>query len=176
MFFLRTTNQIIIGFNGGISISFCQNCGFEYKEESNFCPSCGQRVGAKPVVPAVSNSSPQMEETTIWEGKPAGFKARCKGQLNTTTYTLTNLRLVFRTGMLSKKEEQIELIRIKDLQLIQGLKDRTLGVGDIRIVSTDENDPKITLQDVKNPVEVKDLIWKAVRSEREKHVRYMSNA
>lgn len=67
-------------------------------------------------------------------------------------------------------------MRIKDLELIQGLKDRTLGVGDIKITSTDEADPEITLSDIKNPERVKDLIWKAVRSERVRHVRYISNA
>jgi hypothetical protein len=136
MFFIRENSQIIIGFNGGMSI----------------------------------------EEKTIWEGKPAGLKARCKGLLNTTTYVLTDLRLIIRTGMITKREEQIELIRIKDLQLVQGLKDRALGVGDICIVSTDENDPKIILQNIKAPAKIKDLIWDAVRLERDKHVRYLSNA
>jgi hypothetical protein len=60
--------------------------------------------------------------------------------------------------VIRKKEEQIELIRIKDIELIQGLKDRALGVGDINIISTDEGDPRLKLVDVKNPGEVKDLI------------------
>jgi len=123
-----------------------------------------------------SETAAKVEENTIWEGKPAGLEARAKGQFNTTTYILTNLRLIIRTGLIRKKEEQIELIRIKDLELIQGLKDRSLGVGDIRIVSTDEDDPKIILDDVRSPAQVKDLIWKAVRAEREKHVRYIGSA
>jgi len=155
---------------------FCENCGFEYLEGSRFCSSCGHRIGAEPVTSPENQTS--LEENILWEGKPAGFKARLKSSanLNATTFVLTNLRLIIRTGLLSKKEEQIELIRIKDLELIQGLKDRTLGVGDIRIISTDQDDPEITLADIKNPGEVKDLIWKAVRAERVRHVRYISNA
>jgi uncharacterized membrane protein YdbT with pleckstrin-like domain len=99
-----------------------------------------------------------------------------QAHLNATTYILTNLRLIIRTGMISKREEQIELIRIKDLELIQGLKDRALGVEDIDIISTDENDSKMRLVDIRNPGEVKDAIWRAVRALRQKHVRYIGNA
>ncbi|MGD0952654.1 MAG: PH domain-containing protein [Methanotrichaceae archaeon] len=155
---------------------FCENCGFEYLEGNRFCSSCGHRIDAEPITSTENQTS--LEEKILWEGKPSGFKARLKGSanLNATTFVLTNLRLIIRTGLLSKKEEQIELIRIKDLELIQGLKDRTLGVGDIRIISTDQDDPEITLAGIKNPGEVKDIIWKAVREERVRHVRYISNA
>jgi hypothetical protein len=149
---------------------FCPSCGNECQEGSRFCSSCGQRIEGRPAA--------SVEENIIWEGKPAGLKARMKNQahLNATTYILTNLRLIIRTGVISKREEQIELIRIKDLELIQGLKDRALGVGDIDIISTDENDSKMRLVDIRNPGEVKDAIWKAVRAERQKHVRYIGNA
>lgn len=56
------------------------------------------------------------------------------------------------------------------------MKDRALGVEDINIISTDEGDPRLKLVEVKNPSEVKDAIWKAVRTERQKHVRYIGNA
>jgi len=156
---------------------FCPNCGHECQEGSKFCSTCGQRIEGKSVV-SIELPQASIEESIIWEGKPAGLKARVKNQanLNATTYVLTNLRLIIRTGVIRKKEEQIELIRIKDLELIQGLKDRALGVGDIVIISTDENDPKLKLADIRNPGEVKDAIWKAVRAERQKHVRYIGNA
>ncbi len=158
-------------------MSFCPSCGNECQEESKFCSACGQRIEGKQ---AKSNKLPQtpIEENIIWKGKPARLKAMMKGQahLNATTYILTNLRLIVRTGVISKREEQIELIRIKDLELNQGLKDRALGVGDIAIISTDDKDSKMKLTDVKNPGAVKDLIWKAVRSERQKHVRYIGSA
>jgi hypothetical protein len=157
---------------------FCPNCGNECQEGSNFCSACGQRIEGKSDISKEPPQTSLLEENIIWEGKPSGLKARMKEQahLNATTYILTNLRLIIRTGVISKREEQIELIRIKDLELIQGLKDRALGVGDVDIISTDEGDPRLKLVDVKNPGEVKDAIWKAVRAERQKHVRYIGNA
>jgi hypothetical protein len=136
------------------------------------------RMEADSALPADEQLQTSIRENIIWEGKPAGLRARVKNQarLNATTYILTNLRLIIRTGVISKREEQIELIRIKDLELIQGLKDRALGVGDIDIISTDENDSRMRLVDIRNPGEVKDVIWKAVRAERQKHVRYIGNA
>lgn len=156
---------------------FCPSCGNECQEGSKFCSACGQRIAGKPVKSNKINKTP-IEENIIWKGKPDGLKARMKNQahLNATTYILTNLRLIVRTGVIGKREEQIELIRIKDLELIQGLKDRALGVGDIDIISTDDKDSKMKLTDVKNPGEVKDFIWKAVRAERQKHVRYIGSA
>jgi hypothetical protein len=156
---------------------FCPNCGHECQEGSEFCSACGQRIEGGSAISKGPNPA-LFEEKVIWEGKPAGLKARVKTQvhLNPTTYILTNLRIIIRISMMRKREVQIELIRIKDLELIQGLKDRALGVGDIVIISTDETDKKLKLADIRNPSEVKDLIWKAVRAERQKHVRYIGNA
>lgn len=83
---------------------FCESCGFEYQDGSRFCSSCGQRIGAEPA--RLPENQTSLEENILWEGKPAGFKARPKGSanLNTTTHVLTNLRLIIRTGLLSKKE------------------------------------------------------------------------
>ncbi|MDD1753273.1 MAG: PH domain-containing protein [Methanotrichaceae archaeon] len=112
-------------------MSFCSNCGTEYQEGRRFCSSSGQRISSDPATTASpvasSDTSTKVEENTIWESKPAGLKARAKGQFNATTYILTNLRLIIRTGLVRKKVEQIELIRVKDLELIHGLKDRSLG-------------------------------------------------
>ena len=55
-----------------------------------------------------------------------------------TRYSLTNERLLIESGILSKHIDEIELFRIKDTKLSQGLFQRFVGLGDISIVSTDD--------------------------------------
>jgi len=46
----------------------------------------------------------------------------------------------------------------------------------IKIISTDINDPILVLEEIPDPLKVRDLIWASVRAERTAHVRYISNA
>jgi uncharacterized membrane protein YdbT with pleckstrin-like domain len=55
-----------------------------------------------------------------------------------TRYTLTDERLIIESGILSKNIDEIELFRIKDTKLSQGLFQRFVGLGDIKVTSTDE--------------------------------------
>ena len=151
---------------------FCSNCGKEYTYGSKFCSNCEAKL--EDITTASANPQPQMgtaEEVTIWEGKPAGLTARLKDKvnLNSTTYILTNQRIIVKSGLIGKKQEEIELYRVKDIQVKQSLKDRALGVGEIKIISTDSTASVLELEDVKNPVEVKEMIRKAVRAEKERH-------
>ena len=94
------------------------------------------------------------------------------GITSSTFYILTNQRLRILSGRLSKKEEEIELIRIKDIRVKQGLMDRAKGIGDVEVVSADETTPNLVLKDIKDPVGVKETIRNAVRAERSNKLRY----
>ena len=54
-----------------------------------------------------------------------------------TRYSLTDERLIIETGILSKHIDEIELFRIKDTKLSQGLCQRFVGLGNISVSSTD---------------------------------------
>jgi hypothetical protein len=47
-----------------------------------------------------------------------------------TRYRLTTQRLFAETGLIAKNLEEVELFRVKDVTLRQGVLDRLLGVGD----------------------------------------------
>jgi uncharacterized membrane protein YdbT with pleckstrin-like domain len=85
------------------------------------------------------------------------------------------MRLEIRTGLIGHKENQIDLIRIKDIEVAQGLKNRALNIGNIKIISTDSNDPVLVLEEIPDPLKLKvrDLICAAVRAEQTVHVRYI---
>ena len=145
---------------------FCSNCGAEYQEGVKFCSSCGQNLGETPSTD--SESVPQEEESVIWEGKPQGLKGRAleKAKANATTYILTDHRLILKKGLVGKKEDQIDLARIKDVRVKQGIKERAMGIGSIEIISADSSSPNMVMEGIKGPNEVKDLLWKAVRKEK----------
>ncbi len=65
--------------------------------------------------------------------------------LKTTVYTLTTERLVTTRGLLTKVTESLELYRVRDMQVVQPLLHRMVGLHNIHIVSSDATTPDIIL-------------------------------
>lgn len=93
----------------------------------------------------------------IW-GLPVSF----------TKYTLTEEKLLIRTGLLSIKEEEIQLYRIMDVTLKCSLWQRIFNVGTIHCCSADKTTPEFDIKDVKNPSVVKELLSKNIEIQRDK--------
>jgi uncharacterized membrane protein YdbT with pleckstrin-like domain len=64
-----------------------------------------------------------------------------------TTYTVTNRRLITRTGILSKTGKDLPLARINDVSYERSLSDRMLGCGTLNIQTAAEGGV-ITLHDI----------------------------
>ena len=99
-------------------------------------------------------------------------------RLASTKYRLTNQRLFKRTGLIARHEEEIELYRIQDVKMNQGIIQRLLKIGDITVVSTDETTPVLSINGVRNPVEVKETLRTAYREARKaegvRHAEFIS--
>lgn len=140
-------------------LPYCPECGAQFDVGSKFCSACGaqlERVSA--------SSQPrraQQPEQTLWEGRPY-----LKEPTKNIRYTLTSQRLIIQAGLLGRREEQIDLGRVKDIRLTQGLSDRMMGIGQIEVLSTDPSTPSFRLMGVKDPQRVRDLIWNAVNERR----------
>ena len=65
----------------------------------------------------------------------------------TTTYTITNRRLITRSGILNKVGKDLPLNRINEVSYERSLMDRILGCGSL-IVQTAAEDGTIVLKDV----------------------------
>jgi uncharacterized membrane protein YdbT with pleckstrin-like domain len=65
----------------------------------------------------------------------------------TTTYTITNRRLITRSGILSRTGKDLPLIRINDVSYDRSLMDRILGCGTLNIQTAADNGT-ISLNDV----------------------------
>lgn len=81
-------------------------------------------------------------------------------QVRCSKLTLTNHRVILRTGVFSKTNEEIELYRVRDLQVEEPFIYRIFGAGDIYIFSTDKSTPAACLKAMKKPNWLKDQIRK----------------
>ncbi|MBX3002130.1 MAG: PH domain-containing protein [Caldilineaceae bacterium] len=113
-------------------------------------------------IPAQAEARPSdnndVEETVIWTGKPYLSIG--------VHYELTTQRLRVIRGLLGRSVEEVELVRIRDTSVTQHMGERMLDVGDIEIVSNDPSHPLFKLHNVKKANDVREIIRKAVMTER----------
>lgn len=79
-----------------------------------------------------------------------------------TRYALSEDRLFLRRGFLNVKHDEIVLYRVRDLRVSVSLWQRIFGVGSVMVVSTDKSIPELTLKNIRQPNEVKELIHEHV--------------
>ena len=129
------------------------------------------------------------EETAIFELKPAYrahigllvwgvllapvgigliLLARAWYLVASTRYRLTSQRLFAQTGLIAKNVEEVELFRVKDVTLSQGVLDRLLGVGTVTVLSTDDTAPELDLAGIRDPLAAKEALRTAFRAARQR--------
>ena len=69
-------------------------------------------------------------------------------------------------GILSRRTDRIELIDIDDVSYVQGIIQRVLGVGSIKISSSDRSHPELTMIGIDQVEKIADMIDDARRLER----------
>ena len=83
-------------------------------------------------------------------------------------YRLTNRRLFVSTGIVNRRRDMMELLRVKDVfTRQQSLLDRWLGLGTVVVVPDEKDLPTFYLAGVDDPKQVMDLIWHHARAERD---------
>ena len=79
-----------------------------------------------------------------------------------TRYAMSEDRLFLSKGFFSIKDEEILLYRIRDIQTTRTLWQRLLGVGTVKVVSSDKTMPNLELKNIKKPLEAKELLHRQV--------------
>ncbi|NJP07478.1 MAG: PH domain-containing protein [Chloroflexaceae bacterium] len=145
----------------------------EMLDDINQQTTASQRPSSVVAAPADSGaeaeSSPtdadDESEQVLWEGRP--FLSISE------KYTITNERVRINRGMFGKEYDDIELIRLKDIDLAQSLGERMINVGDIKLYSADASEPEAVLQGVSNPTEVHEILRRAMLQARKRYgLRY----
>lgn len=112
-----------------------------------------------------SQMTADVPEQQLWRGRPYLSIG--------TVYEVTSQRIRVITGLFGNTVDEVELVRVRDTRVKQHLGERVLDVGDITIISNDVTNPELVLNNVKNPMEVRELIRNAVIKEKERRgLRY----
>lgn len=171
---------------------FCPNCGSENDDDSHYCKKCGRalddaREAKMAMDPPTGNRVADAEgrliaddglpigedvdgvaggERRIWTGRPSKLLSPIRAI--TRRYKLTNERLQIDSGFVSRRHEELDLYRVQDVEVRQGVLQRMLDKGDIWVFSSDRSDDFVKLANVSDPVRAKDLIRQASRLERQR--------
>ena len=81
-------------------------------------------------------------------------------------YLLTTQKFVHERGILRRKTDRIEAIDMDDISFEQGPLERLVGVGTIRIASSDRSHPELLLPGIENARRVSEQFDDARRAER----------
>lgn len=101
------------------------------------------------------------KEVLLWEGRP--FLSL------TVNYIITNERVRVIQGLIGKDYEDVELVRVQDVDFKQSVTERLMSLGDVVINSHDPSHPKLVLQNIQNPKEVHEILRRAVINARKKN-------
>ena len=124
--------------------------------------SLEEGAGATEVTSAIeSDLLADGKEDILWEGRP--FLSL------SLHYTITDERVRITEGFLGKARENIELIRVQDVDYKQNVGERMFNLGDINIRSHDSSHPNVVLHNIKDPDKVYEILRRAVLHARKKH-------
>jgi membrane protein YdbS with pleckstrin-like domain len=79
-------------------------------------------------------------------------------RIRSTRYRITNYRIDYEYGLLSRQADTIELWHVDDISLYQTLLDRILNTGTISVLSTDHIIPRLQMHGLPNPRPVFDSL------------------
>ncbi len=113
------------------------------------------------VLAAAPASAAPADEQVLWEGRP--FLSLVE------RYIVTNQRVRIITGLVGRANEDIELIRVKDVDHTQGVSERLLNIGDVQLHSVDASRPSAVLRNVTDPQAVHEIVRRAMLDARKKY-------
>ncbi|MEK7467918.1 MAG: PH domain-containing protein [Planctomycetota bacterium] len=88
----------------------------------------------------------------------------------TLHYRLTTQRLFVQVGLIGRRIEEVELIRVDDVTTSQGVIERMFDVGTVKISSSDVTTPTMLLLGLKSPVSIKEKLRAQVQERRKRIV------
>ena len=98
----------------------------------------------------------------LWEDKKRYFGL----PISFTKYSVSKERVFRSAGLLITKYDQIMLFRVTDVRVSISLWQRFFGVGTVILISKDDSQPKMKIQNVHSPIYVMELIHDLVQAVR----------
>ncbi|MEG0549783.1 MAG: zinc ribbon domain-containing protein [Vagococcus sp.] len=161
-------------------MKFCSECGAELNG-ANFCPNCGSKTSESTNLD--DSKTTLNHDEVLWEGKQSilfglNDKLRYKAtdsielKMKEDRYKITNYVVrITHDSTTSTNEEVINFEDIKDVKIIQGLKEKVQGIGNLEILTLKGN--TFLMKGIKQPEIPKDIIMKkALDFQRSRNILY----
>jgi hypothetical protein len=154
---------------------FCRHCGHQYEGAAKFCPECRQpQTDVVANQPQASKEAPISQdepgEEVIWEGESKSMANRMSGgKVVSARYRLTNRALYSREGVVAMTTEQVPLWAVRDIDVTEGIIQRTRGVGNVKVFvehSDYTGKTTVVLADIEEPGKIAQLINQQAHRER----------
>lgn len=84
-----------------------------------------------------------------------------------TKYSLSEERLFIDKGFFKTVSDEVRLYRILDMQLTQTFGQKLLGVGTIKVCSSDKSMGDFEIKNIKKPRNVKELLSETIEKQRD---------
>lgn len=83
-----------------------------------------------------------------------------------TTYSLGGKSLTLRRGLFTSTEDDILLFRVMDVSVRRTLMQKIVGLGTLKVMSTDKTNPELEVRNIKNVKNFKAVLSERVEKER----------
>lgn len=83
-----------------------------------------------------------------------------------TTYSITEKKLIYKTGLLSTNEDEILLYRVQDMSIKRSLGQKIFGLGTIEVHSQDKTCPLLEVKNIKNVNQFRAILSENVEKEK----------
>jgi uncharacterized membrane protein YdbT with pleckstrin-like domain len=88
--------------------------------------------------------------------------------LRSRHYELTTQRVRVRQGILSKRTDELELYRVKDVTVFEPLWQRLFGLGNITITTNDASTPSLTMEALPGAAQTREALRNAIEDCRDR--------
>lgn len=78
-----------------------------------------------------------------------------------TVYTIKDDMITVSQGFLNKRENDCYMYKVQDVELMESLAERIVGIGSVKCYTGDTTNPVLVLSHVKNAKEIKNYILDA---------------
>ena len=83
-------------------------------------------------------------------------------------YELTTERIRLRRGILTKRTDELELYRVKDVTVVEPFLYRLFGIGNIEVTTNDASTPQLNLKAVRGALVLRESLRQSIETVREK--------
>lgn len=86
--------------------------------------------------------------------------------LATTQYEITSQRLLYKRGIFNRHQDQLEIVRIRDLSTYRPFMQRLVGLGTLNLETVDRTHPTLTIPGLYSVDEMKHFLHRLNTAER----------